>query len=269
MLITELKPEPFVTVAYLSACRRGGTESLMLPLLRASASGLPDNVDGVVVTSDLQGIAPTYRSGGAGELLGLALAEALDELANDSLPAWNRLGVVLAGDLYSAPGADQRGASGDVEDVWHAFADRAAWVVGVAGNHDTFGSKGTQRRLEGRENVHLLDGATAQRGGVRFGGVGGIISAPKRLHRGGRRSGEDFHGLLSGVLDEAPDVVIVHEGPAGESRKQPGRDSIGAAMSRAGTALTICGHTHWPSALANLPYGQVLNVDSRVVILLR
>jgi hypothetical protein len=49
--------------------------------------------------------------------------------------------AILAGDLYSAPGGDVRGATGDLRSVWSAFADAFAWVVGVAGNHDLFGSE--------------------------------------------------------------------------------------------------------------------------------
>lgn len=31
--------------------------------------------------------------------------------------------------------------------------------------------------------------------------------------------------------------------------------------------LTICGHTHWDEALAQHSAGQILNVDTRVVVL--
>ena len=50
------------------------------------------------------------------------------------------IGVLLAGDLYTVPALDRRGGSGDVTAVWRAFGDEFSWVVGVAGNHDTFGA---------------------------------------------------------------------------------------------------------------------------------
>jgi len=33
--------------------------------------------------------------------------------------------------------------------------------------------------------------------------------------------------------------------------------------------LTICGHVHWPEPLARHARGQILNVDTRVVVLVR
>ena len=49
------------------------------------------------------------------------------------------IGVLLAGDFYTVPALDRRGGSGDVTAVWKAFGDESSWVVGVPGNHDTFG----------------------------------------------------------------------------------------------------------------------------------
>jgi hypothetical protein len=40
-----------------------------------------------------------------------------------------------------------------------------------------------------------------------------------------------------------------------------------ALGARAGVGLTICGHDHWRAPLATHAAGQILNVDTRVVVL--
>lgn len=269
MRIVKIDERPTTTLPYLSAKRGGGTESLALPILMGTAEGLPHDIDALVITSDLQGVAPTHRAGGASELLGVALAEALDELCGESLPPWGRCGVLLAGDLYSAPAADRRGATGDVRAVWQAFGERAAWVAGVAGNHDLFGSDAQRRQLLQTPDLFLLDGACVELGQTRFGGVGGIISSWKRRHERGRRQANVFLARLQSVLDAQPDVLILHEGPPGRRRRQPGRRTLTQPLERAAPPLVVCGHSHWRHPLAEFAHGQVLNVDSRVVVLER
>ncbi len=108
-------------------------ESVELPLLEGEVDVLPSGLDALILTGDLQGIAPSWSTGSTG-LLGVRLAEELVELSEQGvLPYPERTGVVLAGDLYSAPGANIRGASGDVRAVWEAFADAFRWVAGVQG----------------------------------------------------------------------------------------------------------------------------------------
>ena len=66
-------------------------------------------------------------------MLGEVLAEDLRGLEEAELiPPRQRIGVLLAGDLYSAPAGDKRGATGDVRPVWSAFARETLWVAGVA-----------------------------------------------------------------------------------------------------------------------------------------
>ena len=65
----------------------------------------------LVIASDLQGVA--NAASGETRLVGQVLAEQLTMLAaRGSIPPLPRTGVILAGDLYSAPEANQRGASG-------------------------------------------------------------------------------------------------------------------------------------------------------------
>jgi Icc-related predicted phosphoesterase len=170
--------------------------------------------------------------------------------------------VVLAGDLHSAPLADQRGSFGAVDDVWLAFAATGCpWVVGAAGNHDVVS---TDDLRDLGPTAALLEGTWADRGAVRLAGVSGIIGDP---HRPGRRSENLQLASIGAVLTSNADVLVLHEGPPGDRVGQPGNPSIGARLRACAPALTVCGHVHWDTPLARLGDGHVLNVDDRAVIL--
>jgi Icc protein len=250
--IASLDPAPIAELRYLNARSGGGTEVSRLEVLRAHVGPLADELDAIVCTSDLQGMAN-------GELLGVAVAELLLELAErGELPRAARTGIVLAGDLYSVPAANKRGGYGDVATVWQAFASGFPWVVGVAGNHDDVS---TVRELG--DHVHLLDGETVVVDGLRFGGVGGIIGNPRKP---GRRDEGEQLSRISQVLDEACDVLVLHEGPHGDE-DQPGNAEIRELIDAAELPFAICGHAHWADTLATRAAGQTLNVDARVVVL--
>jgi len=267
MKILSIDEGPFKTWPYQSASPRGRAETVWFPLLRGTVDTLPSEVSALLVLSDLQGVAPHALHEGAVALLGEVLADELAILGElGELPPPGSIGVVLAGDLYSAPLANVRGASGDVRSVWLAFAERFRWVAGVAGNHDTFGSAREQERFRQRPGIHLLDGEVADLEGLRVGGVGGIIGNPGKT---GRRSEEDFLQTLDGVLREAPELLVLHMGPdapeAGARGSPAVREQVGTR-----TPLVVCGHAHWKVPLATLSGGaQVLNVDSRAVLLER
>jgi len=262
MRITSLESTPFSTVRYLAAASGGGTATLSLPILRGRVDALPTSLDALVVASDLQGI----ELGGARRLLGEALADELGRLAGDGqLPPLERVGVLLAGDLYSAPNADRRGATGDVRAVWRALAARCRFVAGVAGNHDTFGDRDDEARFRRELGVHLLDGDVAELDTLRIGGVGGIIGDP---HKPARRDEREFVRALRGVLAERPPVVVLHHGPDAERGALRGHEAVRHALDRSGELLVVCGHVHWRTPLADVRGGaQALNVDGRVVVL--
>jgi len=245
-------------VHYLNASSRGSTEVERLPVARGTlAAPLGDELDALIVCSDLQGIVPGPQ--GSSELLGVQVAAVLEELAFDgAIPPAARTGVIHAGDLYSVPAANKRGGYGDVADVWGAFAARFAWVAGVAGNHDDVSGVAKLG-----ERVHLLDGELAEPDGLRIGGVGGIIGNPRKP---GRRSEADQLRAIDRAIRHGLDVLVLHEGPTGNDR-QPGNDAIRAAIEAGAVGLTICGHDHWRVPLAEHPHGQILNVDARVVVL--
>ena len=148
-------------------------------------------------------------------------------------------------------------------DVWSAFAERFAWVCGVAGNHDDV--TGVAELAARDERVHLLDGDVAEVDGIRIGGVGGIIGSKQKP---GRRVEEVQLGLIERAIDAELDVLVLHEGPGGaEEDGQRGNRTIRELIEAGGVGLTICGHDHWRVALAAHAHGQILNVDTRVVVM--
>jgi hypothetical protein len=161
VVVSALSPKPIHEIRYLNAARRGGTETSRLAILSGVARGLPEGLDALVATSDLQGVVPDPLTRES-TLLGVHVATALEELGFQGvIPRAKRTGVLLAGDLHSLPDANKRGGHGDVAAVWEAFADAFAWVVGVAGNHDDVA--GVPRA----EGVHLLDAEEVDVGGLR------------------------------------------------------------------------------------------------------
>ncbi|MCY1039722.1 metallophosphoesterase [Corallococcus sp. bb12-1] len=268
MRILTLDTVPLRAWPYLNAAPRGGTETQLLPLLRGTVDALPEGLEALLVTSDLQGVAPHARKNGAVALLGEVLADALALLCEEgSLPPSAHIGVVLAGDLYSAASANVRGASGDVRSVWRAFGEHFRWVVGVAGNHDTFGGPREQARFQQQPGLHLLDGETADLEGLRVGGVGCIMG---RGDKPGRREEPEHLRLLGDTLSQAPDMLVLHQGPDIPGTRLRGSTAIRLALPEREGPLVVCGHAHWETPLASLPGGaQVLNVDSRAVLLQR
>lgn len=264
MHILELDPHPIHRIAFLNAGKRGGVVSEMLPILRGRVDELPAGLAALLLTSDLQGVVRQW-SPQSTLLLGEALAGEYQKLGEQGLvPPIETTGVVLAGDYYSAPGGDVRGASGDVRAVWLAFSRRFRWVVGVQGNHDQFGTQEQQQALSQQPNLNLLDYGCVELDGLRIGGVGGVIGDPQKPTR---RSEEDFVAALGLTLDQHPDLLILHQGPHGDS-SQRGYEAITQCIQRYAVPLTVCGHVYWENPLADGPQ-QVLNVDSRAVLLTR
>ncbi|WP_155375343.1 metallophosphoesterase family protein [Catellatospora vulcania] len=262
MRVVGIELRTLTGLAYRQARPGGGTESVRLPVQRLAVARVPEDCDGVLVAGDLQGVAPSPY-GGAAVLLGVALADHLAGWAEQGLvPPPDRLAVVLAGDLYSAPTADVRGASGDVAEVWLAFAAAGCRLVtGVLGNHDVL----RLSDLAGLDPAPVpLDGDAVTRGGMRFAGVSGIVGDPARP---GRRAEPDQLTRLDRALATTPDLLVLHEGPTGRRPDQRGNAVIAERVRRAGPPLTVCGHVHWPEPLSPLGDGHVLNVDSRAVLL--
>lgn len=268
MKVLSIDPQPEDHLPYKNAAANGRSVVERLPILRGVVDRLPGDLVALLCASDLQGMAPARWSGGALRLLGEVLAQYGEERAESGWPARGHIGILLAGDLYSAPLANVRGATGDVRAVWTAFADRFRWVAGVAGNHDLFGSDKEARRFAAEPGIYLLDGGVVDPGrdGLRVGGVGGIMGDPKKPNR---RRGDDFLGALGQVLDGSPDVLVLHQGPDAPAQRRRGSPEVRELLeAQDHPAVVLCGHCYWEEPLSVLENGmQVLNVDGRALLL--
>lgn len=268
MKIIRFHSEPIATFLFLNAGRGPGQfYEDRLPIHHAQVDRLPEGISAIVVTADLQG-RERFQDGIGGpiRLLGEVVPQRLVEevFALLNLDDSRQVGVLLAGDFYTVPALDRRGGTGDVTSVWRAFSDSFAWVAGVAGNHDLFGVA-QETRLRCHSEMHYLDGETVDVGGLRIGGIGGIIGNPGRPHR---RDEDDYLRTLELVLEHQLDVLLMHEGPDGIEPGQRGNSMIRAVLEKQLPLMAIRGHAHWPDPFAQFPGGlQVLNVDARVVIL--
>lgn len=265
--ILSINSEPTIVIPFLNAGRGpGGFYEDRLPIQEAVVDRLPDGVSAIIATADLQGRERFQDSRDAGpRLLGEALPS---RLATDVLYGLGLndggIGVLLAGDLYTVPALDRRGGSGDVTAVWKAFGDEFAWVVGVAGNHDTFGADPNAPPRFSR-HLHFLDNGRVNIDGLKIAGLGGIIGNPRRPRR---RSEEQYAECLEALLRHQTDILITHDGPNGPLQELRGSPIIREVVERLKPSLVVRGHAHWKQPLSQLSGGvQVLNVDARVVVL--
>jgi Icc protein len=267
MRIIKIEEDPFVELPYLNAGREvGGFDEEGLSVLVGTVDRLPNGVDALVVTSDLQGREHfQFQSGPSLRLLG----EWLPKVLRDSIlpligQPVEQVGVLLCGDFYTVPNLDKRGGSGDVTSVWNEFGDHFAWVAGVAGNHDTFGTNDSEPP-KFRPHLHFLDCNRKTICGLDIAGISGIIGNPKRAWR---KSVESFDGFICSLASRQPDILLMHDGADVAELGCPGTPSIREALKHLDRPLVIRGHKHWDQPIAELKNGlQILNVDSRVVIL--
>lgn len=266
MKIHSIEPGPISFVPHLSAAPGGGMRKSGLPLLRGWVSGMPKQLEALFVASDLQG-----RDLSGQRLLGEAVAEHLVSLASAAvIPATDRIGILLCGDLYAKPDPVKRGGLGDVGSVWAAFAEHFRWVLGVLGNHDIL-DPGSLAPFANKAQV--LDGNESHRDGLVLAGVSGIVGDPKRPNR---KSEEKYLEHLLKALNHTPDILVIHpcpwvEGPeyAGLRTQRGGEGTLLDAVGLAENLLVTCGHMHWENPVAKISEGvQILNVDGRGVLLL-
>lgn len=270
MHIADWSPEPLHEINYGLAEENGHVSTACLQVTRASAASLPEGLDALILTSDLQGREwPPPLRGGDARLAGELVADELATLAElGVLPKSDRVGVILAGDLYAKPDLAGRGGSGDVRVVWQAFRDRFRWVCGVGGNHDLFGKTAVElAEFAKTAGTHYLDGDLLAIDNLRIAGVGGIIG---RESKSFRRSESQFRSALRQVLAARPDLLVLHCGPDVPSKGLPGNVAVRECLEAAAPTLLVCGHCHWPAPIQTLANGtQVCNVDARVVVLER
>jgi Icc protein len=262
MRILRLDGEPFHTLSFSLGPSGTGPRGF-LPFHRATVYGLPEALDAIIATSDLQGIVYS-NTGGSPWLLGEAVALELDVLrAGGEVGPKDRTAAFLAGDLHAQ--ADEA----DVREVWLAMSRECRWVAGVAGNHDLFGPSGTSsqeaRAALGRSNMHFLNGDTVRLDGLYIGGLSGIVSRKKE---GWNRQEDEYVSAIARMAEENLDVLLCHDGPNVSGTKLAGWPSVRCALEASTATLIIRGHDAWNIPLATLANdAQVLNVEGRVVLL--
>jgi Icc protein len=269
LIIDNLSPRPIISIPYEYLEAGGGIHYAELPVLGGNVSGLPSDLDGLILTSDLQGAEPSGVAEGAPRPLGTVVAAWLSAMGDSRvIPDPARTGIVLAGDLYGDASLAGRGGSGDVSDIWEAFASNMAWVIGVAGNHDRFGAMGPKGgEWKGTGNCHLLDGGIKDMGSLRVAGLSGLIGRAGRPYR---RPEPDYLNVLRRLCLAGPDITVLHQSPDGGKDGYPGSAPIRECLESMGPRFVVAGHTPWTMPLVALRNGgQVLNVAGRVVVLRR
>lgn len=261
MITVELPREAYREMPFLNAAggRSGGPVRERLPFFQGKIRGLPDGSPTLVAMGDLQG--RTGMGSEASTLLGCGVAAALPSIqAEAGLPDPRLCVGILAGDLYAVPNAAKRGGTGDVSEVWRDLRQCFGSMVGVMGNHDIFGEAiNPQAPPE-----DCLDGKVIEIGGLRIGGVSGIVGSPGRTNR---RSVEEFVEVLLSVLVESPHIVVLHAAPQADDGA-PGEEALSTAIKSFGfDGLIVCGHVHWRYRVQRCGSATVLNVDGAVVTL--
>jgi len=270
MKVTGIDADPFDALRYARVKERNqGVEQVDLPFYNAYVDRLPAGLSAFIATSDLQGVAveaaDTADAKASDCYLGHAVAEKCVEILGRYGIASQKTGVLLAGDFHSDISLQKRGGFGDVRDVWIAFRSHFKWVVGVAGNHDTFGDHATFSAFCSTHGCHLLNGSTAVVDGIRFSGVSGVIGNPNKPWR--HRETEHMQ-LFDQAIKSSPRFLILHEGPSIQEHGLPGNDRIRVHLENQKPTFVICGHRHWPgNAIHSLSNGmQVISTEGKVIV---
>jgi Icc protein len=263
MEIITLKSNITQSICY-KAVAPGGNRIIdkELPVFIGSISKLSEGLQGIIVTSDLQGkVVKDQGEVLLGEVLGETLALYIEiELRLDP----KKFGVVLCGDLFAI--LEKRGGLGDVRNVWNKFNDVFKWVVGVAGNHDAFGSKEEFEEFKNKVGINYLHNETKQLNNLVVAGISGIIGSPDKVNR---IEESTYIEMVKKLLKENPDMLLLHQPPDNPIDNLVGNGKVRDALEVSTPTLVFCGHKHWKQPLTKLSNGtQVLNVDSRVVILI-
>ncbi len=258
-------------------CAPGGARVQHWPIgvERYRVTGLPESIDALILTSDLQGADRHDVSVLHRRLVGHVVAEHLEMLCHtETLPPAERCGVLLAGDLFAHLSLDKRGGLGDVIPVWKDFASRFKWVTGVAGNHDTFGGDTrSMASLHACDGCYGLDGGVVHLDSLCIGGVSGVVGSSGKPWK---RAPKHFESMLHDVLDHGPDILVLHHSPQlVQGEELTGSELVADVLSHHATPLSfsVSGHVHWPSSL-HIKEGKhqtlpLFNVDHRVVVLQR
>ncbi|BAY12776.1 metallophosphoesterase family protein [Calothrix sp. NIES-2098] len=265
MQIISISNLPIHQIQYLTAATGGvGAIARSIPILLAEADYLPNNLEAIIVTSDLQGIDPKNQ-----QLLSYLAIEELEKLAEiGKIPSLKNTGMILAGDLYAEVNR-RGGVVGDVREIWLAFNRRFRWVAGVAGNHDSFGNTPLEfQSFQQHRNIYYLDGEIKRNGDLSLAGISGIIGKKGKPFR---RPEKEFLKIIRLLVKQSPDILILHEGPNDPQGNLVGQESIRRELEKiniTNNLLVICGHSYWKVPMIVLENGiQVLKADGRVIVI--
>lgn len=253
---------PYLEVGGKTDSHTGKNEILhrSLPVQYGEAEIRGADIDFLIITSDLQGIA---EENGKQFLLGEKLPSFLKTLLEIEFPETQKVGVLLCGDLYTS--LEKRGTSGDVRTVWQEFNNHFSWVVGVAGNHDSFGNLQDQIDFDSLENTHLLHMNSVRIGGLKIGGISGIIGRSDKPNRTAER---DYLSGLNKLLKGDLDLVLIHETPDNPDHQLIGNSKIRQTIEISPKSTICCGHCYWEKTYVEFEnQSQVINVDSKVLLL--
>ncbi|WP_044208757.1 metallophosphoesterase [Flammeovirga sp. OC4] len=257
-----LETYPYLEVGSRSIGQNNSPEILhkILPIYFGEYENVNTDIDLLIITSDLQGIA---EENGQKYLLGEKLPSFLKTLIEIELPKCKKIGVLLCGDLYTS--LEKRGASGDVRKVWEEFNNYFEWVVGIAGNHDTFGNESEKEQFKSQENIHILHKEKIALNGMKIGGISGIIGRKDKVNR---VQESDFLNGLTKLSQHELDFILIHETPDFPKNNEIGNSKIREHIEKLNSIRICCGHCNWDNSLANFDNGtQILNVDSKVILM--
>ncbi|HEX9060773.1 MAG TPA: metallophosphoesterase [Clostridia bacterium] len=247
---------PYKTVS--PGCKIVNSE---LPIIVGEITGLPPDIHAIVVTSDLQGIVIKDNKE---ILLGEEVAETLPLFFEIELGINPQNTIVaLCGDFYAS--LEKRGGLGDVRNIWDRFNTNFKWVAGIAGNHDCFGDKSAFEEFIKTYGILFLEKEFKQIENMKIAGLSGIIGKPDRINRLDK---DHYLSILQRLLLKNPDILILHQTPKYPMNNLEGDENITRIIEASNPVIVFCGHYHWSKPLVELKNTtQILNVDSRVVIL--
>lgn len=238
-------------------------EQVNLEIKKGYVEFLPKEIDALIVTSDLQGIILEDEKE---YLLGEKLPEFLELVIMMYFPMLNKakVEVMLCGDLFAM--LNKRGGLGDVKNVWRKFNEKFGNVVGVAGNHDDFGTYEEFERFKREEGINFIQKEIKKMQHIEVGGISGIIG---QIDKPNRIEESVYLATLKKLLLKQPNVILLHQSPNFPDKSFAGDAKIRELIENSPKNLIFCGHCHWREPLIELKNGsQVMNVDNRVVILI-
>jgi len=257
--------EPIELYSYLEVGTKqsnSGTPIIVhknLPIYFGEYEHENSEMDYLIICSDLQGVV---EEEGEYILLGEVLPEFLKLLIDIERKEIGqpKIGVFLCGDMYTS--MDKRGGSGDVRNVWFKFKEYFDWVVGVAGNHDKFGTKSEELEFKSTDNIFFLHKEIITIGNLN---IGGIIGRNSKLFRVDEK---EYLNSLDKLLRKKLDFVLLHETPDFPEKKFIGNPKIREIIERHSGQKICCGHCYWSEVLVEFSNKNfVMNLDSKVVIL--